>query len=444
MIYICLNLSLFFYPPQFPNIFFHDYNKKIGDPVFLWARHEAVSVHPLKQPINMLRVHHFFSVLDYTETSVISSNLKDDLVQTCKAMRSSAPDKSLQDLFPLRFALDMCDGDVACACLSADQPASDGFKYHRGRLSPGKENVWLQHLTSKELSTGQVECFIPSSTMQTVTLNISNYLNYVSLALDSQITSFNLLGGFTQYGWLTGIQVFFDAEMTSAITLLRKKVEKASVLFRFQFITQVPSEVIVAEDKLHISGSLTTIVVLSEPFQDFTSFLSSSLKVFSSAHPLVKLLLVVVGGSGVASKVEQVVSDDEYSSLNVEVLADRRAISWQSAIEVALLKLSASEAIFLSDTSVDIHIDFLDRCQRMLAGFPDRVYQPIPSNCPITSVSTKCSTGEEKLSLICGLRHFVHLWLEKHESQSQVFRSTAVESLLTVRESRRKCCEDFS
>ena len=76
----------------------------------------------------------------------------------------------------------------------------------------------------------------------------------------------------------------------------------------------------------------------------------------------------MLGDLGNTAKVEQIVSADNYSKLTVEVLSDRRAVSWQSAIEVALLKLSTSDAIFLSDTSVDIHIDFLDRCRRMLAG----------------------------------------------------------------------------
>lgn len=349
----------------------------------------------------------------------------------------------MQTLFPLQLALDMCNGDVTCACLSANQPVNDYFKYHSGLLLPGKENTWLQHLTSSELSTGQVECYIPSNTMQTVTLNITDYLKYVSQALDSEMTSLNLLGGLTQYSWLTGIQVFFDAEMTSANTLL-KKIGKTDVFFRFQFIIQVHTEVIVAEDKLQAANSLTTIVVVSEPNQSFTSFLSSNLEAFLSVKPLVKLLLVVLGGSSNAATVQEMIDTEDYMKLTVEVVSDRRALSWPTAVEIALSKLSANDVVFLSDVSVDIQLQFLDRCRRMVAGFPNRVYQPIPSNCPITTVGSKCSSGEAKLSLVCGLRRFVHSWLEKFKLHSHISKSTAVEPLLTVRESDRKCCEEFS
>ena len=414
---------------QYKLLFHQDYDDDANNAVALWSKFytEALSVHPIKERTKMLKVHHFFSAMDYAKSKRQLSHLEWDLDSTCGALASN-PTK-MTSAIPFNIIFELCAGDEDCMC-SKDSVDAKLYHTRRGLILPGRENTWLQYLGIDEFESGIVETRTPANAMQSQTVNVTDHFAHLRKVANVQANGALFVGGFVQYSLLLGLHLFVD--MKSGVS--GEGEEPGNVITRYQFISNIPTEVTVATQVLQPAVEVALVVVVDSLDRNITEFISSNLNVLKSADPTVKSLFIAVGDTEVAASVTQAVSSSRHSKAIAEMVSYTGVTSWLKGAEAGLSKLPDSTLVFLSDASSDITPDFLNRCRTLLSGYSNRLYQPIPTNC--VSSDNNCNgdaPNSKKYRFLVGYVSEVRSWLDQSCSDSKlrnVFLATALDPLL--------------
>lgn len=394
-------------------------------------------MHPIKERKKMLIVHHFFSVLDYSKTKKKLSFLEQDLDNTCRELASAQPTQKTSAI-PSNIIFELCAGDQNCMC--KDESTDAMYQAHSGLILPGRENTWLQHIGIREFQAGFIETHTPTNTMQSSKINVTDHFRYIQQTTGMHANRAVFLGGFVQYSLLLGLHLFVDVEL-----IVSEEIQKVEGTFmRYQFINHLPTEVTIAEQRLQPAAQITMLVIVDGLGRNISEFVSSNLDVLDSQDSAVKALFVAVGDMKIAASVSQAVSSSFHHKSNAEMVSYTGVASWLKGVKAGIARLPEDALVFISDTSINIKLEFLNRCRKLLSGYIERLYQPIPGNC--LSVESNCD-GSKSTSQNCrfllGNVSELRSWLDRtcSDSKSQsIFLATAVEPLLSFSTPVQECC----
>ena len=425
---------------QYKLLFHQDYDEDANNAVALWNKFytEALSVHPIKEHTKMLKVHHFFSAIDYAKSKKRLLHLEQDLDGTCRALVSDPTRKT--SAIPFNIIFELCAGDEDCMC-SKESTDTKFYHTHRDLVVPGRENTWLQYIGIDEFQSGIIETRTPTNSMQSQTVNVTDHFAHLRQIANVQANKAKFVGGFVQYSLLLGLHLFVDVESLVS----EEGKELGNVITRYQFISNVPAEVTIAMQSLQPAVEITLILVVDSLDRNITEFISSNLNVLKSVNPIVNSVFIAVGDTEIATNVKQAVSSSRHDKAISEMVAYTGVTSWVKGAEAGLSKLAENALVFLSDASSDMTLDFLNRCRTLLSGYSNRLYQPIPSDC--VSVESNCNGGtsaSRKCRFLLGYVSEVRSWLDQTCSDSEyqnIYLTTAIDPLLKFSSTLgSKCC----
>lgn len=382
----------------------------------------------------MLRIHYFFSVLDFSRATKMLVHNREELKRICKTQRQS----SISLMSPW-IATELCNGDITCGC--GDQTvtlANISYRFHKGQVGIVNEDTWVSYLSERDIKSGVVQYQVPSicslNQPHVHERNVTSYLKYIDHFILSESVSVKLMGGLIHYGWLTGMQVFIHA--FPLYPTPHKKIRKFDGYYSFQFITQLPTELIVAQERVRYTSNkmLNVIMVVEAGDPHINQFITDHLKMLPNKKSSMKVLLMVFVNNGKIHKV------NTRRNSNIAVTYGRGQLSWEKGVEVALNRLSHDSLVFVSDINLNMKQEFMDRCNKFSSS--ERIYLPIPSSCATSDSNCIGSGMAPTCRLACGYLPKVRDWFNsvRYQSVQNSYKTKAVESSLYVRNPEDKCC----
>ena len=397
--------------------------------------HQVVSIHPVKEPYEMLKIHHFFAMVDFSEGKRTQTRDREELNQACKTLFELSI-----SFMPPWVAVELCDGDITCGCGSKEVTLADtNYRFHLGQFGVSNEDTWVRYFNQSEVESGVLRYEVPSTCSYHQSdlheLNVTSYLRYIDHFIPSNSVSVNLMGGLMHYGWLTGMQVFIHASPNYPTP--NKKVRKFDGYYSFQFISHLSTEMIVAQERVrYTSNKLIYVVIVVEAGDpQINQFISDHLSILPKKKSLIKVLLMVFVSKGKIRKV------NTRRNTNIAVTYGRGQFSWEKGVEVALKRLSDDSIVFVSDVNLNMNKEFVDRCNKFSSS--ERIYLPIPVRSPALDSNCVDSGVAQACKLACGDVPNVRNWFQSVRDQStlqNVYKTTAVDPSLHVRNPNDKCC----
>lgn len=329
---------------------------------------KLLTLSPITSDNHMYMVHYYYTLLEYTDTSLKTEKLRGTIQQLCQQLP-----KDLQRAV----------GDGECPTGQSDfQPAAkQNSKYTTptipSHFRPQTRFQVLGWNYFDALALYEDESLNPRSQLKTYKYNLLELqralLEAVKVANKRhpvKIKFKQLLNGYVRHNSLVGSEYIIDAEFVEV------RNPKRHISKRVHLVRPLTPYYTVQATKTDASEMVHFVVPLSGVTSRFDDFMQMYEQSCLSNDENTHLVLAVFGESDVQF-VQRTVSTytDRYPDARITVLPGEGEFSRAKALDLGLSSLQDDDLAFLCDVDIHVDVGFLPRCRRnAIQG--KRVYYP--------------------------------------------------------------------
>ena len=363
-LYTCSNHH--WYPSlQALNVFHYDYTGKALSPKTLWAQQSkfkaAITVHPIKQPDNMLSLHHYYKRLEFEESLRISQQLATKVNKICESLPPSLHPPSYPSNCGLSVKSNIVEqtsllygpGDLLESMLQLRPQSEMPYVYNQqDRFDPSSSWVHMSPGTVYEVGTSGSAHSVPPGLSTEVRRMISLVAKHENVTLKLK----EFVSGYTRYSPI-GREYILNLKFFNPQSPLELHFR------RYRLLRPFSTEVMSVEE--HYFGphpSLNVLLPLVGGGDRLGDFLVSFKAAILEASEKVTLR-IVVPDNGLEQVAREAVEHHLGSPSNVFVKklegADRL-----TAIEASMKELGVgSDLVFITDVDTRIQPWFFHTCR---------------------------------------------------------------------------------
>lgn len=326
---------------------------------------ELATVHPVKQPHNLYALHHFYKVIELSSLTATLQRLQKSIVSLCGKLPRS--------LYPPHNAVQ--PGSVAdCHSVASPLKSSSHPVVTESNADPLRYNLktrfdlipWTHFTMSTVYDSLHITPQFPVT--DNFRLELSQLLPtlHKHFNFNSRLSSLDVIQGYARHTHIDGPEYILDVRYTDRSG--RAGFERVKVVRQL-------TEMSVVLPEQHSGVNTTNIIIpLIHVSDDFVIPLSSDVDITRT-----NIILCVSEEGDNLHNVQRAVNSHLVfypdSSVTTKLLPATSSLA--DLIEVGMALLSEEELVFLDDSKVEIHPEFIHACQRnTIIG--KQVYFPIP------------------------------------------------------------------
>lgn len=379
---IKLSLSLF----QSRRLFQSDYDAQSLNPVTLWTNpdlRKLISIHPIKNPHNMLSVHHFYKTLDFEVSYRETEEMADYINHLCEEELPSyvAPPLSASAGCDLKLHPHLAYFNISSKMNHrGDMP--NGYLVQRERVPFSLRPVnkfdlhpWTRFNDSLVQDVlGLSPQYGPQGSLKAEILHALNMLkpHLAAEFAPGGAKIRHILDGYVRFNPHLGREYIFNLKLVVD--------SRYSMYRRYHMVREIGPQVSVINTHLTSSSTVVNVVLPVATLDDtFEEFLKSYFHVGLQYRENKLHLIVVVSSQSLSEEVEQVLERFAQQTFAISaslVVGEGRNLRSLRAFDMGVAALESGEdLVFLADVNTRFGPGFFRRC-RSNTVLGKRVYFP--------------------------------------------------------------------
>ena len=366
-------------PSQSRQYFQFDYHGDILNAMVLWSNpyyQDLISIHPVKNPDNMLSIHHFFKTVDFEELYEELDEMAHEINDICLTLPVH--------LVPPPFASAGCDIAVAsnkqCKFETAEINGVGSYLVKNDHVpffhNPSDKFDLSPWTNFDTYNMHELFGIAPQHTIfPTFRAEIQQILtlleDYTNANEHKELSLTGITEGYVRYNPRVG------REYIMTLRLIEVGNPQAEVYKRVRLVRELKPGISIIDENIQstVINVLLPLRIVDERFNEFVKmFLSRSISA-EQAH-----LFVIVFSESDASSVQRTLGKlvDSRTRIRVSVVVGESGYSWTKAVDIGMSSLDkGSNLVFIAEVDFNIRPKFWWRC-RANAVLNRRIYYPVP------------------------------------------------------------------